>query len=189
MTIQSSGTTSSSLSASGGNVTLTATVTTTRFATQTVSWSKSGGTVSATTGNSVTFTAPANTSETAAVTYTITATCDGKTATYTVTVAKKAASVKYYWYTGQTQPTTDNYTTLDGIQQVTSYPTTVEYTNTSGKRGYTYIILHNSKTLTAVEKVSQATINFTTDTSIPNYTIYKSTVGIAVNGVIVITIK
>lgn len=95
---------------------------------------------------------------------------------------------KYYWYVGQEAVTVDNYTTL--ATQVTEYPTTFEYTNTSSKRGYTYIILHNSKTLTAVEKVSQATINFTTDTtSIPNYTIYKTTVGIAVTGVIVITIK
>ena len=94
---------------------------------------------------------------------------------------------QYYWYAGQTEPTSSNYTTL--ATQVTSYPTTYEYTNTSGKRGYAYIILHNSKTLTAVEKVSQATVNFTTDTSIPDYTIYKSTVGMAVNGVMVITIK
>lgn len=94
---------------------------------------------------------------------------------------------QYYWYVGQTEPTSSNYTTL--ATQVTSYPTTYEYTNTSGKRGYAYIILHNSKTLTAVEKVSQATVNFTTDTSIPDYTIYKSTVGMAVNGVMVITIK
>ena len=94
---------------------------------------------------------------------------------------------QYYWYVGQTEPTSSNYTTL--ATQVTSYPTTHEYTNTSGKRGYAYIILHNSKTLTAVEKVSQATVNFTTDTSIPDYTIYKSTAGMAVNGVMVITIK
>lgn len=99
-------------------------------------------------------------------------------------VKKKA---KYYWYVGQTAVTADNYTTLS--ESVTSYPTTYEYTNTSGKRGYAYIILHNSKTLTAVEKVSQATVNFTTDTSIPNYTIYKSTAGMAINGVMVITIK
>ena len=100
-----------------------------------------------------------------------------------------AEATKYYWYVGQTQPTADNYTTLEGIQQVTDYPTTFEYTNNSGKRGYAYVILHNSKTLTAVEKVSQATVNFTTDTSIPNYTIYKSTVGMAINGVMVITVN
>ena len=95
---------------------------------------------------------------------------------------------KYYWYAGQTAPTVDNYTTL--ATQVTNYPSTYEYQNTSGKRGYAYVILHNSKTLTAVEKVSQATVNFTTDTtSISNYTIYKSTVGMAINGVMVITIK
>ena len=102
-------------------------------------------------------------------------------------IMQQENGTKYYWYAGWTEPTSSNYTTL--ATQVTSYPTTYEYTNTSGKRGYAYIILHNSKTLTAVEKVSQATVNFTTDTSIPDYTIYKSTAGMAVNGVLVITIK
>lgn len=182
--------TSSSLAATGGEVALTASVTSNKFNPGSITWTTTGGSFKngTNTGSSVTFVAPANTSESAAAEYTITATCDGIKGTYKVTVAKKAASVKYYWYTGQTQPTTSNYTSL--ATQVTSYPTTFEYTNTSGKRGYTYMILHNSKTLTAVEKVSQATINFTTDTtSIPNYTIYKTTVGIAVSGVIVITIK
>lgn len=98
---------------------------------------------------------------------------------------------KYYWYVGQENPASiDDITKLEGIQQVTDYPSTYEYQNTSGKRGYAYVILHNSKTLTAVEKVSQATVNFTTDTtSIPNYTIYKTTVGMAITGVMVITIK
>ena len=72
---------------------------------------------------------------------------------------------KYYWYVGQENPASiDDITKLEGIQQVTDYPSTYEYQNTSGKRGYAYVILHNSKTLTAVEKVSQATVNFTTDT-------------------------
>ena len=101
-----------------------------------------------------------------------------------------AEKTKYYWYVGQENPANiDDITKLEGIQQVTSYPTTYEYTNTSGKRGYAYVILHNSKTLTAVEKVSQATVNFRTDPSIPNYTIYKSTAAMAINGVMVITIK
>ena len=96
----------------------------------------------------------------------------------------------YYWYVGQENPANlDDITKLEGIQQVTNYPSTYEYTNISGKRGYAYVILHNSKTLTAVEKVSQASVNFTTDTSIPNYTIYKSTAWMAINGVMVITIK
>ena len=95
---------------------------------------------------------------------------------------------KYYFYAGQEMPTAENYTTLEGIQLVAEYPEVYEYTNMSGKRGYAYIILHNSKTLMAVEKVSQATVKFTTETSIPNYTIYKSTAAMAIGGTMVITI-
>lgn len=103
----SSNGTSSSLSASGGAVTLTATVTSTKFNPGVVNWTKrgSGGSFDVTTGNRVIFTAPANNSETNDATYTITAICDGQSANYTVTVAHKTASINYYWYVGQTNPT------------------------------------------------------------------------------------
>lgn len=98
--------TSSNLNSTGGVVTLTAMVTSTKFNPGAVNWTSTGGSFknNVTTGNQVTFNAPANNSETTAVTYTITATCDGQSATYSVTVAKKAASTKYYWYVGNSSP-------------------------------------------------------------------------------------
>lgn len=101
----SSNGTSSNLNSNGGAVTLTATVTSTKFNPGVVTWETTGGSFDVTTGNRVTFTAPANDSETNNATYTITARCDGKSAIYSVTVAKKAASTKYYWYVGQINPT------------------------------------------------------------------------------------
>ena len=99
--------TSSSLNSTGGTVNLTATVTSTKFNPGAVNWTKrgSGGSFDVTTGNRVIFTAPPNNSETNDATYTITAICDGQSANYTVTVAHKTASINYYWYVGQTNPT------------------------------------------------------------------------------------
>ena len=97
--------TSSSLNSNGGEVELTATVTSTKFNPGAVNWTTTGGSFNVTTGNSVTFTAPANNSVTNDATYTITATCDGQSATYSVTVAHKTPSINYYWYVGQANPT------------------------------------------------------------------------------------
>lgn len=60
-------------------------------------------------GDSVQLVVPANTSTTSTKTYTVTVTahCLGeeRKATYTVIVAKKVVETTYYWYTGQTKPT------------------------------------------------------------------------------------
>ena len=51
---------------------------------------------------------------------------------------------KYYWYAGQENPASiDDITKLEGIQQVTDYPSTYEYTKNSMERttrtiGYCY---------------------------------------------------
>ena len=51
-----------------------------------------------------------------------------------------AEKTKYYWYVGQVKPTSDNYTTL--ASQVTSYPTTHDYTVET--RGYIYILVSDA---------------------------------------------
>lgn len=118
----SSNGTSSSLEASGGEVRLTATVESTKFDTGEITWTRTGGSFknNETTGDSVTFIAPANDSETDDATYTITATCDGQYANYIVTVAHKTASINYYWYVGQTNPT--SMTSIDPIVKDNTSP-------------------------------------------------------------------
>lgn len=88
---------------------------------------------------------------------------------------------KYYWYVGQEAVTADNYTTLDGVTQVTSYPTKYEYT--PSKRARMYILIANNKTISKIEDaVSFATATFSEDTSVSinGYKVYKT--GGAVSG-------
>lgn len=98
-------------------------------------------------------------------------------------------TTEYYWYVGQTQPTVDNYTSL--ANQVNGYTSPIEYTNTSGVRERSYILIHNSKSIASIiGKVSGGNISFYEDTSIniPNYKVYK-TAAIATNSTIIITIQ
>lgn len=98
-------------------------------------------------------------------------------------------TTEYYWYVGQTQPTVDNYTSL--ANQVNGYTSPIEYTNTSGVRGRSYILIHNSKSIASIiGKVSGGNISFSEDTSIniPNYKVYK-TAAIATDSTIIITIQ
>ncbi len=88
---------------------------------------------------------------------------------------------KYYWYVGQEAVTADNYTTIDGVTQVTSYPTKYEYT--PSKRARMYILIANNKTISKIEDaVSFATATFSEDTSVSinGYKVYKT--GGAVSG-------
>ena len=95
---------------------------------------------------------------------------------------------KYYWYVGQEAVTADNYTTLNGVTQVTSYPTKYEYT--PSKRGYVYILIANDKTVSHVEdKVSggTGTVSEMTSVSISGYKVYKT--GAAWSGPLYVHIK
>ena len=79
----------------------------------------------------------------------------------------------YYWYVGQTQPNS-----LDGLPTVSEYTSPFEYTNTSDARGYVYILLHNSKSISSViGKVSggSGTFRIIDDTTIPDYNIWRTT--------------
>ena len=87
---------------------------------------------------------------------------------------------KYYWYVGQEAVTADNYTTIDGVTQVTSYPTKYEYTPSS--RAYTYVLVANNKTVTKIEDANLgSSISFTLDDTIKitGYSVYKSLVKIS----------
>ena len=102
-----------------------------------------------------------------------------------IAIMKNAGGIaeqpKYYWYVGQEAVTADNYTTLDGVTQVTSYPIKYEYT--PSKRARLYIVIADNKTITKIEDaVSFATATFSEDTSvsIPGYKVYKT--GGAVGG-------
>lgn len=92
--------------------------------------------------------------------------------TKTIDVNVSAPSIKYYWYVGQTEPNSSNYTTL--ASQVTSYPTTHDYT--VEKRGYIYILLSNSKTLSKIIDTSNGfDINYSETTStVSGYKLYKT---------------
>lgn len=85
-----------------------------------------------------------------------------------------AEKTKYYWYVGQTQPTADNYTTLDGIQQVTSYPSVYNYT--VPKRGYVYILLSDTKSITKMYDTSNGFDQGYNEVTSPitGYKLYKS---------------
>lgn len=84
------------------------------------------------------------------------------------------ANPTYYWYVGQTQPTADNYTTLDGIQQVTSYPSVYNYT--VPKRGYVYILLSDNKSITKMYDTSNGFDQGYNEVTSPitGYKLYKS---------------
>ncbi|MBR2018691.1 MAG: hypothetical protein IKA00_15620 [Prevotella sp.] len=108
-----------------------------------------------------------------------------------IEIMKEANGVgpkKYYWYVGQEAVTADNYTTLNGVTQVTSYPTKYEYT--PSKRGYVYILIANDKTVSHVEdKVSggTGTVSEMTSVSISGYKVYKT--GAAWSGPLYVHIK
>lgn len=98
-----------------------------------------------------------------------------------IQIMKEAQGTTYYWYVGQEAVTADNYTTLEGIQQVESYPSKYEYT--PSKRARLYIVIADNKTVTKIEDaVSLAIATFSEDTSvsIPGYKVYKT--GGAVSG-------
>lgn len=85
------------------------------------------------------------------------------------------ANPTYYWYVGQENPASiDDITKLKGIQQVTSYPETYDYT--VEKRGYIYILLSNSKTLSRIIDTSNGfDINYSETTSpVSGYKLYKT---------------
>ena len=108
---------------------------------------------------------------------------DAKMSAFAMNIYNKGVAEQpvYYWYVGQEAVTADNYTTLEGIQQVESYPSKYEYT--PSKRARLYIVIAESKTVTKIEDaVSFATATFSEDTtvSIPGYKVYKS--GGAVSG-------
>ena len=97
---------------------------------------------------------------------------------------------KYYWYVGQEKPTLDNYTSL--ATQVNTYTSPYEYTNTSGSRGYTYILIHNSKSITSIiGKTTGGNIPIHIDNTIniDNYTVYKTVGATTTNATIIITIS
>lgn len=84
---------------------------------------------------------------------------------------------KYYWYVGQEAVTADNYTTLDGVTQITEYPSTIEYTTTI--RNYVYFLIADNKSITKVMN-GALTANVSETTSpIAGYKLYKSNAGIA----------
>lgn len=88
------------------------------------------------------------------------------------TINYTIAQTIYYWYVGQTQPTS-----LDGLSTINEYTSPIEYTNTSDTRGYVYILLHYSKIVTSViGKVSggSATFRIIDDTTIPDYNIWRT---------------
>ena len=95
-----------------------------------------------------------------------------------IEIMKEANGVgpkKYYWYVGQENPASiDDITTLEGIQQVTSYPATYDYTVET--RGYIYILLSNSKTLSRIIDTSNGfDINYSeTTSSVSGYKLYKT---------------
>lgn len=94
--------------------------------------------------------------------------------------ANEVGTEKYYWYVGQEAVTADNYTTLNGVTQVTSYPTKYEYTPSS--RAYTYVLVANNKTVTKIEDGNLgSSISFTLDDTIKitGYSVYKSLVKIS----------
>ena len=83
-----------------------------------------------------------------------------------------AEKTKYYWYVGQTEPTSSNYTTL--ASQVTSYPTTYDYTVET--RDFIYVLVSNSKTLSKIIDTSNGfDINYHETTStVSGYKLYKT---------------
>mgnify|MGYP003291497303 CR=1 FL=1 len=95
---------------------------------------------------------------------------------------------KYYWYVGQTEPTAENYTTLEGIQQVTAYPTA--YTYTTAIRNYVYILVADNYTVSKIkDALNGLDVNYKEETSpITGYKLYK-TAGIAVDFPITLQIK
>ena len=99
----------------------------------------------------------------------------GTSARQAVYMAKE--QTKYYWYVGQEAVTADNYTTLDGVTQVTEYPSTIEYTTTI--RNYVYFLIADNKSITKVMN-GPFTANVSETTSpIAGYKLYKSNAGIA----------
>lgn len=95
---------------------------------------------------------------------------------------------KFYWYVGQTEPTAENYTTLEGIQQVTSYPTA--YTYTTAIRNYVYILVEDNYTVSKIkDALNGLDVNYKEETSpITGYKLYK-TAGIAADFPITLQIK
>ncbi len=90
-------------------------------------------------------------------------------------IMQQENGTKYYWYAGQTEPTSSNYTTL--ATQVTNYPSTIEYTTTT--RNYVYFLIANNKSITKVMNGSLTANVSETTSPITGYKLYKSNAGIA----------
>lgn len=103
---------------------------------------------------------------------------------------KAAPAVTYYFSVGTTAPTADNYTSFnDATQEIPTEP--FDFTNTSGRRTYAYILVPENKTVSVTEKVLGGKMMVTeyTDVSIPNHKVYKTTAAVANTGTIVITLN
>ena len=98
-------------------------------------------------------------------------------------------NTKYYFYIGQTEPTAENYTTLESIKQVTAYPTA--YTYTTAIRGYVYILVADNYTISKIkDALNGFDVNYKEETSpITGYKLYKTGGGIAADFPITLQIK
>lgn len=99
-------------------------------------------------------------------------------------------AVTYYFSVGTTVPTASNYTSFnDATQEIPTEP--FDFTNTSGRRTYVYILVPENKTVFVKDKNLGGTIMTVeyTDVSISNHKVYKTTAAIANGGTIVITLS
>ena len=92
---------------------------------------------------------------------------------------------QYYWYVGQTEPTADNYTTLEGIQLFEEYPTTIEYTTPT--RNYVYFLISDKKSIKKVVDTLEILVKEITS-PISGYKLYRSNGGVAAGTTMTITI-
>lgn len=98
----------------------------------------------------------------------------------------KTGEIKYYFSIGTTPITADNYTTANNA--TTTIPTSYEYT--SAQRAYTYIVAPSNKTVTMVDKNTNANYTLTEQTSISinNHKVYKGP-AVAVGAQAIITLR
>ena len=81
-------------------------------------------------------------------------------------------ATQYYFSYGVNPITASNYTTVNNAQQVTSYPSEVEYTPAS--RSYLYILVAASKTVTVIDASLNSPAYITEDTTtVSGYKIVK----------------
>ena len=94
---------------------------------------------------------------------------------------------KYYFSVGTTAPTASNYTTVNNA--TTTIPTNQEYTSSSRVRHY--FLIPDNKTLTVLDKVLNAEIPITENTSlsIHNHKVYQTNGAIASGGTVIIKLS